>query len=53
MHRSVGQLHAAITAFIDTTNAEPKPVRCTKTADDILASIERFCLLDEVKVSGH
>jgi hypothetical protein len=24
-------------------NADPKPFRWTKTADDILASIERFC----------
>jgi len=34
----------AITAYIDATNAAPKPFRWTKTADDILASIQRFCL---------
>lgn len=44
VHRSVGQLQHAIQAYIDTNNAEPKPFRWTKTADDILASIERFCL---------
>ena len=43
VHRSVGALHAAIQAFIDQHNSEPKPFRWTKSADDILASIERFC----------
>jgi hypothetical protein len=36
-------LHDAIAAFIDQHNADPKPLRWTKSADDILASIERFC----------
>jgi transposase len=44
IHRSVGALQAAITAFIDHHNADPKPFRWTKSADDILASIERFCV---------
>jgi transposase len=42
-HRSLASLHEAITAFIDQHNADPKPFRWTKSADDILASIERFC----------
>ena len=42
-HRSVLELEAAITAYIKIRNAEPKPFRWTKSADDILASIERFC----------
>ena len=42
-HRSLASLHAAITALIDQHNADPKPFRWTKSADDILASIERFC----------
>jgi transposase len=42
--QSTAALEAAITAYIDATNADPKPFRWTKTADDILASIERFCL---------
>jgi len=42
--RSVAELEAAIKAYIDATNADPKPFRWTKTADDILASIQRFCL---------
>jgi hypothetical protein len=42
-HRSTAALEAAIAAYIDARNADPKPFRWTKTADDILASIERFC----------
>ena len=42
-HRSTKELEAAIAAYIDARNADPKPFRRTKTADDILASIERFC----------
>ena len=42
-HRSVPELIAAIHGFIDTCNANPKAFRWVKTADDILASIERFC----------
>jgi transposase len=44
IYRSVADLKADIQAFIDRHNAEPKPFRWTKSADDILASIERFCL---------
>jgi transposase len=43
VHRSLDALHAAIDAFITGHNADPKPFRWTKSADDILASIERFC----------
>ena len=42
--RSVAELEKAIKAYIDATNTDPKPFRWTKTADDILASIQRFCL---------
>jgi hypothetical protein len=42
--RSVAELEKAIKAYIEATNADPKPFRWTKTADDILASIQRFCL---------
>lgn len=44
VHRSLTALHVAITTFIDQHNADPKPFRWTKSADDILASIERFCV---------
>ena len=43
IYRSVAALRADITSFIDRHNADPKPFRWTKSADDILASIERFC----------
>jgi len=42
-HSSIKQLIAAIEGFISQRNANPKPLRWTKSADDILASIERFC----------
>ncbi len=44
VHRSIDALQAAIADFIERHNADPKPFRWTKSADDILASIERFCL---------
>ena len=43
VHRSTQQLEADIRAFIDAHNAGPKPFRWTKSADDILAAIQRFC----------
>jgi hypothetical protein len=43
IYRSVAALRADITSFIDRHNADPKPFRWIKSADDILASIERFC----------
>lgn len=43
IYRSVVALKADIMTFIDAHNADPKPFRWTKSADDILASIERFC----------
>ena len=42
--RSVAELEKAIKVYIDATNTDPKPFRWTKAADDILASIQRFCL---------
>jgi transposase len=44
VHRSVAELERDIRAFIAATNAEPRPFRWVKTADDILASVKRFCL---------
>jgi transposase len=43
-HRSTRQLEQAIKQYLDVHNANPKPFVWAKTADDILASIERFCL---------
>jgi len=42
-HRSTAELEAAINAYIDARNANPRPFQWVKSADDILASIERFC----------
>lgn len=42
-HRSVNELEGAIAAFIASHNQDPKPFRWTKSADDILQSIARFC----------
>ena len=42
-HTSVKELIAAIEDFISRQNANPRPLRWTKSADDILASIDRFC----------
>lgn len=44
VHRNVADLQADIATFIDQHNSDPKPFRWTKSADDILASIERFCV---------
>jgi transposase len=44
VHRSVAELERDIRAFIDATNAAPRPFRWVKTADGILASVRRFCL---------
>jgi transposase len=44
VHRSVAELERDIRAFIAATNADPKPFLWVKTADDILASVRRFCL---------
>lgn len=43
IYRSVAALRGDIASFIECHNADPKPFRWTKSADDILASVERFC----------
>ncbi len=50
-HRSTHQLEEAIRHYLKTYNLDPKPFLWTKSADDILASIERFCL--RISNSGH
>lgn len=42
-HRSTVELEGAIYAHIAATNEEPKPFVWTKTADQIIASVARFC----------
>jgi len=43
VHRSTLELEKAIYEFIEVTNDKPRPYLWTKSADDILASIKRFC----------
>jgi transposase len=50
-HRSTEALESAITSYITLTNAAPEPFVWTKTADEILASIARFC--HRISGSGH
>ena len=42
-HTSVAQLEAAIQEFVDAHNANPRPFRWVKTAEEILANVARFC----------
>jgi transposase len=42
---STRQLEAAVTAYLNASNTTPTPFQWTKTADDILDSVKRFCLL--------
>jgi transposase len=50
-HRSVRQLNTDIRAWIDTWNDNPRPFVWTKTADQILDSIARYC--DRINESRH
>jgi hypothetical protein len=43
VHTSVRQLQADIRAFIDRNNQNPKPLKWTTSADQILPSVKRFC----------
>ncbi len=44
VHRSTQGLQQAVEANIAAVNADPVPFRSTKSADDILAAVHRFCL---------
>jgi transposase len=50
-HRSTVQLEQAIRSYLKIYNRDPKPFVWTKTADQILDSIKRFCL--RTSNSGH
>jgi transposase len=49
-HRSVRELNADIRAWITDWNENPRPYVWTKTADQILDSISRYC--DRINASG-
>jgi len=51
VHRSTRELEAAILHYIRTHNERPKPFVWTKTADEILDSVARFC--HRISNSGH
>lgn len=50
-HRSTMQLEQAIRHYLAIHNQNPKPFMWTKSADDILASLARFC--KRISDSGH
>jgi len=50
-HRSTVQLETAIKHYIEICNEDPEPFVWTKTADQILDSIKRFCL--RTSGTGH
>jgi len=43
VHRSTQELEAALRRYVQTYNQDPKPFVWTKTADQILAAVARFC----------
>jgi transposase len=51
IHRSTRDLVAAIEHYLVVTNETAKPFKWTKTADEILASVARFC--ERTSDSGH
>ena len=51
VHRSTRELEDAIRAFLEHHNRDPKPFIWTKTADQILESVGRFC--KRISDSGH
>jgi transposase len=50
-HRSVRELNSDIRDWIETWNDNPRPFVWTKTADEILDSIARYC--KRINDSGH
>ncbi len=50
-HRSTVELETAIRNYLTLNNRDPKPFVWTKTADQILESIKRFCI--RTSDSGH
>ena len=51
VHRSTRELEWAIERYLEITNEHPKPFKWTKTADQILATVARFC--KRINGSGH
>jgi transposase len=51
VHKSVAKLEADIRRWIARWNAEPKPFVWTKTAEEILESLSRYC--SRISGAGH
>jgi transposase len=51
IHRSTRELEAALQRYVETYNQDPKPFAWTKTADEILEAVARFC--KRTYDSGH
>jgi hypothetical protein len=51
VHRSTSELKDAIMSYLKESNRHPRPFIWTKTADQILASLARFCR--RTSDSGH
>ncbi|MGZ2464866.1 IS630 family transposase [Sinorhizobium medicae] len=49
VHRSTADLEADIAAFIEVHNENPKPYKWVKSANEILASVKRFCQKSQQK----
>jgi transposase len=50
-HRGIAELEADVEKWIDAWNDDPKPFVWTKTADEILANLARYC--QRINDSGH
>ena len=51
VHRSTRELEEAVQRYLEVTNQNPTPFIWTKTADEILTSVARFC--KRIYDSGH
>ncbi|WP_434551814.1 IS630 family transposase [Salinisphaera hydrothermalis] len=50
-HRSTAELERAIRDYLAVYNADPKPFIWTKTADQIIGSVKRYC--EYINETGH
>ena len=51
VHRSTRELEEAIYSYMKVSNENLRPFKWTKTADEILANLARFC--KRTSESGH
>lgn len=51
VHRSTRALEATIKEYLKTANENPRPFKWTKSADEILDSVKRFC--SRINDTGH